>query len=95
MGITRVPVDEGTTIGEDIKIWHFSHDCSGAVIGERCSLGQNVYSRNQVVIGNNCKILNNVSVYDKVTLENNVFFSPSMVITNEHNPSTAVPRKSE
>jgi UDP-2-acetamido-3-amino-2,3-dideoxy-glucuronate N-acetyltransferase len=25
-------IDEGATIGNDTKVWHFSHVCSGAVI---------------------------------------------------------------
>ena len=88
-------VDEGATIGEGTKIWHFSHVCSGAVIGNACSLGQNVFVGNQVVIGNNCKIQNNVSVYDNVTLEDDVFCGPSMVFTNVYNPRSAVSRKNE
>ncbi|MEK9973445.1 MAG: acyltransferase [Deltaproteobacteria bacterium] len=88
-------VDEGATIGEGTKIWHFSHVCSGAVIGSACSLGQNVFVGNQVVIGNNCKIQNNVSVYDNVTLEDDVFCGPSMVFTNVYNPRSAVSRKNE
>ena len=88
-------VDEGSTIGEGTKIWHFSHVCSGAVIGNACSLGQNVFVGNQVVIGNNCKIQNNVSVYDNVTLEDDVFCGPSMVFTNVYNPRSAVSRKNE
>ena len=88
-------VDEGATIGEGTKIWHFSHVCSRAVIGNACSLGQNVYVGNQVVIGNNCKIQNNVSVYDNVTLEDDVFCGPSMVFTNVYNPRSAVSRKNE
>ena len=88
-------VDEGAKIGKGTKIWHFSHVCSGAVIGNACSLGQNVFVGNQVVIGNNCKIQNNVSVYDKVTLEDDVFCGPSMVFTNVYNPRSAVSRKNE
>ena len=88
-------VDEEATIGEGTKIWHFSHVCSGAVIGNACSLGQNVFVGNQVVIGNNCKIQNNVSVYDNVTLEDDVFCGPSMVFTNVYNPRSAVSRKNE
>ena len=88
-------VDEGATTGEGTKIWHFSHVCSGAVIGNACSLGQNVFVGNQVVIGNNCKIQNNVSVYDNVTLEDDVFCGPSMVFTNVYNPRSAVSRKNE
>ena len=88
-------VDEGATIGEGSKIWHFSHVCSGAIIGNACSLGQNVFVRNQVVIGNNCKIQNNVSIYDNVMLEDDVFCGPSMVFTNVYNPRSAVSRKNE
>ena len=88
-------VDEGATIGEGTKIWHFSHVCAGTVIGEGCSLGQNVFVGNRVVIGNNCKIQNNVSVYDNVTLEDDVFCGPSMVFTNVYNPRAAVSRKNE
>ena len=88
-------VDEKATIGEGTKIWHFSHVCSGAIIGIACSLGQNVFVGNQVVIGNNCKIQNNVSVYDNVTLEDDVFCGPSMVFTNVYNPRSAVSRKNE
>jgi UDP-2-acetamido-3-amino-2,3-dideoxy-glucuronate N-acetyltransferase len=43
-------VDEGAKIGADTRIWHFCHDNNGAVIGERCSLGQNVVVMNDVVI---------------------------------------------
>ena len=88
-------VDEGVTLGEGTKVWHFSHVCSGAVIGERCSLGQNVFVGNRVVIGNRCKIQNNVSIYDNVTLEDDVFCGPSMVFTNVYNPRAAIVRKEE
>jgi NDP-sugar pyrophosphorylase family protein len=35
-------VDEGAEIGAGTRIWHFCHVMPGAVIGERCNLGQNV-----------------------------------------------------
>lgn len=88
-------IDDGATIGAATRVWHFSHVCSGAVIGSGCSLGQNVFVGNDVVIGDNVKIQNNVSVYDGVTLEDDVFCGPSMVFTNVHNPRSAVSRKHE
>ena len=88
-------VDDGATIGSGTKIWHFCHVNAGAVIGERCSLGQNVVVMNDVRIGNNVKIQNNVSVYDAVELEDDVFCGPSMVFTNVINPRSHVPRKDE
>jgi UDP-2-acetamido-3-amino-2,3-dideoxy-glucuronate N-acetyltransferase len=88
-------VDAGARIGAGTRLWHFSHVCGGALIGERCSLGQNVFVANRVVIGDNVKIQNNVSVYDEVTLESDVFCGPSMVFTNVINPRSHVPRKDE
>lgn len=88
-------VDEGAQLGENTKVWHFSHVCAGARIGPGCSLGQNVFVGNDVVIGANVKIQNNVSVYDAVTLEDDVFCGPSAVFTNVFNPRSAVPRKAE
>jgi len=88
-------VDEGATIGEESRVWHFVHICSGAVIGKKCSMGQNVFIGNKVIIGDDCKIQNNVSVYDDVTLEDGVFCGPSMVFTNVYNPRSFVDRKSE
>lgn len=88
-------IDTGATIGDDSKVWHFTHVCSGAVIGKSVSLGQNVFVGNRVRIGNDCKIQNNVSIYDNVTLEDGVFCGPSMVFTNVFNPRALVPRKDE
>lgn len=88
-------VDDGASIGDGSRIWHFVHVCSGAVIGKSCSLGQNVFVGNKVVIGDDCKIQNNVSVYDNVTLEDGVFCGPSMVFTNVYNPRAQITRKEE
>jgi UDP-2-acetamido-3-amino-2,3-dideoxy-glucuronate N-acetyltransferase len=85
-------VDEGAVIGNNTKIWHFSHVMGGAQIGENCSLGQNVFVANKVKIGNNVKIQNNVSIYEGVILEDHVFCGPSMVFTNVKNPRSAFPR---
>jgi UDP-2-acetamido-3-amino-2,3-dideoxy-glucuronate N-acetyltransferase len=88
-------VDEGATIGEGTRIWHFSHVMTGARIGRRCSIGQNVLISSDVVVGDNVKIQNNVSVYTGVVLEDDVFCGPSMVFTNVINPRSRVPRKDE
>lgn len=88
-------VDDGAVIGAGTKIWHFCHILPGAVIGERCNLGQNVVVMGGTRIGNNVKIQNNVSVYDNVTLEDDVFCGPSMVFTNVYNPRSAIARKDE
>jgi UDP-2-acetamido-3-amino-2,3-dideoxy-glucuronate N-acetyltransferase len=88
-------VDEGARIGPGTRIWHFCHIMPGAVIGERCNLGQNVVVMPGVVIGNNVKVQNNVSVYEGVVLEDDVFCGPSCVFTNVINPRSHVSRKAE
>jgi UDP-2-acetamido-3-amino-2,3-dideoxy-glucuronate N-acetyltransferase len=88
-------VDDGATIGEGTRIWHFCHVMPGAVIGARSSLGQNVVVMNGTRIGDNVKIQNNVSIYEGVELEDDVFCGPSCVFTNVLNPRSHVSRKSE
>ncbi len=85
-------VDEGATIGDGTKIWHFSHVQSGAVIGTDCTLGQNVNISNNVHIGDHVKIQNNVSVYEGVTLEDYVFCGPSCVFTDDLTPRSRYPK---
>jgi UDP-2-acetamido-3-amino-2,3-dideoxy-glucuronate N-acetyltransferase len=88
-------VDEPASIGSGTKIWHFCHVMSGAQIGPRCSLGQNVFVGARAVVGANCKIQNNVSLYDAVVLEDDVFVGPSAVFTNVINPRAFIERKRE
>jgi len=85
-------VDEPSDIGEGTKIWHFSHVQSGAKIGKKCVMGQNVNVGNNVTIGDYCKIQNNVSIYEGVTLEDYVFCGPSMVFTNILDPRCKYPQ---
>lgn len=86
-------VDAGSRIGAGTRIWHFCHVMSGAVIGQDCSLGQNVFVASGARIGDRVKIQNNVSVYDGVELEDEVFCGPSCVFTNVKNPRSELSRK--
>ncbi len=88
-------VDEGCTIGEGTKIWHFSHLMSNCKIGERCNIGQNVVVSPDVILGNNVKVQNNVSIYTGVVCDDDVFLGPSMVFTNVINPRSAINRRDQ
>ena len=88
-------VDDGASIGEGSRVWHFVHVCAGAVIGRDVTLGQNVFVAGGARIGDGCRIQNNVSVYDGVVLEDRVFAGPSAVFTNVVNPRAGVERKDE
>ena len=86
-------IDEGCQIGENVKIWHFSHIMPNCKIGDNCNIGQNVVVSPNVILGLNVKVQNNVSIYTGVICEDDVFLGPSMVFTNITNPRSAVIRR--
>jgi len=86
-------VEEPASIGENTKIWHFSHVMPDVTIGKGCSIGQNVFIGQGVSIGNNVKVQNNVSVYDGVVIEDDVFCGPSCVFTNIKVPRSYISQK--
>ncbi|MEY3247238.1 MAG: hypothetical protein RIT39_907 [Bacteroidota bacterium] len=88
-------VDDGATLGEGTKVWHFSHIMNDAVVGERCNIGQNVVVSPGVILGSNVKIQNNVSLYTGVICDDDVFLGPSCVFTNVVNPRSAVNRRGQ
>ncbi len=88
-------VDEGCTIGESTKIWHFSHIMPGCLLGPCCNIGQNVVISPEVVLGRNVKVQNNVSIYTGVTCDDDVFLGPSMVFTNVINPRSIINRRGQ
>lgn len=88
-------IDEGCTVGDGTKIWHFSHVMPNCTIGENCNIGQNVVVSPDVSLGNNVKVQNNVSIYTGVHCEDDVFLGPSMVFTNVINPRSAINRRGQ
>jgi UDP-2-acetamido-3-amino-2,3-dideoxy-glucuronate N-acetyltransferase len=88
-------VDGNVIIGDDTKIWHFSHILSGSNIGVNCSFGQNCVVGPKVNIGNGVKVQNNISIYEGVEVEDDVFLGPSMVFTNVTNPRAFIVRREE
>jgi UDP-2-acetamido-3-amino-2,3-dideoxy-glucuronate N-acetyltransferase len=88
-------VDEGASLCEGARIWHFCHVSAGSTIGAGSVLGQNVFIGPGVSIGAGAKIQNNVSVYAGVTIADDVFLGPSCVFTNVLTPRAHVERKDE
>ena len=84
--IHETAIVESETIGNNTKIWAFSHICKGAIIGENCVIGEGAYVGPGVIIGNNCKVQNHSLLYEGVTLEDNVFLGPNTVTTNDFIP---------
>lgn len=77
---------ESETIGEETRIWAFSHIMSGARVGARCNIGEHVFIESGAQIGNNVTVKNGISVWDKVVIEDDVFLGPHMIFTNDRTP---------
>lgn len=88
-------VEEGCEVGENTRIWHFSHVMQGARIGCGCNIGEHVFIESGVQLGNGVKVKNNISLYDGLVCEDDVFLGPACVFTNVINPRSFVPRKDE
>ncbi len=88
-------IDANVVIGDNTKIWHFSHVLSGSNIGDKCSFGQNCVVGPNVKLGSGIKVQNNISIYEGVEIEDDVFLGPSMVFTNVVNPRAFIVKKQE
>ena len=86
---------ETEEIGAGTRIWAFAHVMAGAVVGERCNIGDHAFVESNVVIGDGVTIKNGVSVWDGVSLANSVFVGPNAVFTNDLNPRAAVKKSRE
>lgn len=79
-------VEDGVTVHETAKVWHWCHVRSGAWIGKNVVLGKGVYIDRDVVIPEGCHIQNGVSIYRGVHLREHVFVGPHVVFTNDDSP---------
>lgn len=87
--IHETAIIETDNIGDNCKIWAYSHVCKGATIGNNVVIGEGVYIGNNVKIGDNCKIQNHALIYEGVTIEDNVFIGPNVVTTNDLFPDVS------
>jgi len=79
-------IDDGVSLGDATKVWHFVHIMSGAEIGKNCVVADYVYVGRAVKIGDNVKLENRATVFEGVTIENNVFVGPHVSFTNDFYP---------
>lgn len=84
-------VEDRTQIHPSVSIWRWTHVRSGAVIGQRVSIGQGCFIDCGAVIGEGSRIQNHVSVYDGVWIGKDVFVGPHVVFTNDFFPRANSP----
>ncbi len=88
--IHETAIVETERIGTGTRVWAFVHILPGAVVGERCNIGDHCFIENRVQIGNEVVIKNSVSIWDGVTLEDRVFVGPDVVFTNYVRPRAKI-----
>jgi UDP-2-acetamido-3-amino-2,3-dideoxy-glucuronate N-acetyltransferase len=79
-------IEDGAEIGEDTRVYAFTHVLGGARIGENCNLNDHVFVEDDVVIGNNVTIKSGVQLWDGLRLEDDVFVGPNVTFTNDKFP---------
>ena len=79
-------IEDNVSVGEETKVWYFSHVCRGAKIGRNCNIGEGVYVGENVIIGDNVRIANRASIYRGAVIKDDVFIGAHTVITNVRKP---------
>ncbi|WP_169083623.1 acyltransferase [Paenibacillus sp. PL91] len=77
---------ETDNIGDDTRVWAFTHILSGAKIGKNCNINDHTFIENDVVLGDNVTVKSGVYIWDGVRISDNVFIGPNVTFTNDLNP---------
>jgi len=79
-------VEDGAVIGDNTRVWAWSHILGGARIGSDCNLCDHTFIENKVVIGNRVTVKCGVYIWDETTVEDDVFIGPCVAFTNDKFP---------
>lgn len=77
---------ETESIGENTKVWAFTHIMKGVTIGSNCNIGDNCFLESGAVVGDNVTIKNSNMLWEGITLEDGVFVGPHVFFTNDRFP---------
>ena len=84
-------IEDGVSLGEGTKIWHFAQIRKGTKIGANCVIGKGVFIDFESEIGANVKIQNHAIIYHKAIIEDGVFIGPNVCFTNDKIPRAINP----
>ena len=73
-------------IGDETRIYAFSHVLGGVRIGRNCNINDHCFIETGVSIGDNVTVKCGISIWTGVTVEDDVFLGPNMVFTNDLTP---------
>ena len=73
-------------IGDESRIWAYTHIMSGASIGKNCHIGDHCFIESGVTVGKNTVIKNGNMLWEGITIEEGVFVGPHVFFTNDQYP---------
>ena len=79
-------ISKTTTIGKNVKIWHFAYVGDNTTIGDNVMIGSLSHVDYNVKIGNNTRIEGAVYIPPLTVIGNNVFIGPGATFTNDPYP---------
>ncbi|HEY3307939.1 MAG TPA: acyltransferase [Desulfuromonadaceae bacterium] len=82
---------ESQQIGENTRVWAFTHVLPNARIGSDCNICDHVFIENDVIIGNRVTIKCGVQIWDGLRLEDDVMVGPNATFTNDLFPRSKQP----
>lgn len=79
-------IEEGASLQNGIKVWHFTQIRSGASIGRNVTIGKGCFIDEDVEIGEGSKIQNGSEIYAPSAIGDGVFIGPHVILTNDLRP---------
>lgn len=86
MFIHPAAVVETENIGQDTRIWGFTHVMKNVTIGAKCNIGESCFLESGVKVGNNVTIKNGNMIWDGVEIHDGAFIGPGVFFTNDRYP---------
>jgi len=74
---------ETDQIGEDTRIWAYTHVLKGVVIGSNCNIGDHCFLEPGAKVGDRVTIKTGNMLFEGIELEDGVFVGPHVFFTND------------
>jgi len=81
---------ESDQIGQNTRIWAFSHVLPRARIGLDCNICDHVFIEDDVVLGDRVTVKSGVQLWNGLRVENDVFIGPNATFVNDNFPRSKV-----
>ncbi|MFO7166420.1 MAG: acyltransferase [Chloroflexota bacterium] len=73
-------------IGDNTRVWAYSHIMAGATIGANCNIGEHCFIESHVTVEDNVTIKNGCCLWEGITIGAGAFIGPGVIFTNDLYP---------